>query len=63
MFQFTHPLSGAGLMHSADLDDMRAAILDDGGEEDDDGPDGGSPFITAKGTGVTITCGNKVRRA
>ncbi|UWQ78617.1 hypothetical protein K3725_15065 [Leisingera sp. S132] len=34
-------------LHSADIDDMRAAILDD--EEDDDGPDGGSPHICVKG--------------
>ncbi|MBY6067720.1 hypothetical protein KUW17_13265 [Leisingera aquaemixtae] len=39
-------------MHSADLDDMRAAILDD--EEDDDGPDGGSPHVCAQGRRRTV---------
>ncbi|MEW2912837.1 hypothetical protein [Leisingera sp. JC11] len=39
-----HP--GRRFMHSADLDDMRAAILDD--EDDDDGPDGGSPHVSVK---------------
>ena len=33
--------SSLRLMHSPDLDDMRRAI----GEEDQDGPDGGSPDI------------------
>ncbi|MFY0309492.1 hypothetical protein ACFMBG_06305 [Leisingera sp. D0M16] len=63
MFQYTHPLRGAGFMHSADLDDMRAAILDEGEEEDDDGPDGGSPFIAEKRARVTLTFGYRTRRA
>ncbi|MDC0657641.1 hypothetical protein N6L27_06515 [Leisingera sp. SS27] len=33
-------------LHSSDIDDMRAAILD--GEDDDDGPDGGSPHVRVK---------------
>lgn len=45
-----HP--GRRFMHSADLDDMRAAILDD--EEDDDGPDGGSPHVCAQGRRRTV---------
>lgn len=63
MFQFTHPLSGAGFLHSADLEDMQAALLDDGKEEDDDGPDGGSPCIAGKRTQVTLMFGYQNRRA
>ncbi|WP_164932879.1 hypothetical protein [Tropicibacter alexandrii] len=39
IFNLVFQTSGLRLMHSADLDDMRRAIAD----EDDDGPDGGSP--------------------
>ncbi|MBE1282635.1 MAG: hypothetical protein GJ676_04925 [Rhodobacteraceae bacterium] len=33
--------TGLSRLHSADLTDMRRALVD----EDDDGPDGGSPFV------------------
>ncbi|WP_411352579.1 hypothetical protein PNH50_06370 [Leisingera aquaemixtae] len=63
MFQYPHPLSGAGFMHSANLDDMRAALLDEDEKEDDDGPDGGSPFIAGQRTQAALTVGSQTRRA
>lgn len=63
MFQYPHPLSGAGFLHSADLDDMRAALLDEEEKEDDDGPDGGSPFIAGQRSQVTLTFGSQTHRA
>ena len=41
IFRMVFQNSGLRRMHSADLDDMRRALTDD--DEDQDGPDGGSP--------------------
>ena len=40
LFQLLFQNTGMSCLHSPDLSDMRQALLD----EDDDGPDGGSPF-------------------
>lgn len=49
MFQMMYHNPGFPRLHSTDLTDMRAALLDDG--DDDDGPDGGSPNVHALPTG------------
>lgn len=43
MFQIMYHNPGFPRLHSTDLTDMRAALLDD--DDDDDGPDGGSPNV------------------
>ncbi len=44
IFGYFYRNTALGLMHSRDLDDMRRAI----GEEDQDGPDGGSPHVNMR---------------
>ena len=39
-FRYIYKNSGLNRLHSTDLTDMRQALVG----EDDDGPDGGSPF-------------------
>lgn len=48
MFRQLYTQTGLKYFHSTDLSDMQRAIV----EEDDDGPDGGSPHLGSNGTRV-----------